>query len=85
MISTLNVKEWYFVYHAPFANKNKGKVGCTKRPRKRLAEQGLKLGHDCEILIAISSKLPAKVVGDVEFLLAEYFNYARSQHYAIGR
>jgi hypothetical protein len=85
MISTLEVKDWYFLYHAPFANKNKGKIGCTKRPRKRLAEQGLRLGADTEILIAVSSKLPANVVGDIEFLLADYFNYARSQHYAIGR
>jgi len=85
MVSTLNVKDWYFCYNSPFANKGQGKVGITRRPRKRLAEQGLKLGRDCEILIAISSKLPAKLVGDIEFLLADYFNYARSQHYAIGR
>jgi hypothetical protein len=85
MITKLDVKGWYFCYHAPFANKNKGKVGLTKRPRKRLREQGLTVGHDCEILIAISSKLPAKLVGDIEFVLADYFTYARSQHYAIGR
>jgi hypothetical protein len=74
-------EDCYFIYHAPFKNK----VGITKRLKKRTKEQGLTLGQDCEVIATVSRKLGPKVAGDIEFLLADYFGYKKSQHYDIGR
>jgi hypothetical protein len=67
----------YCIYHAPFLNK----VGITKRLKKRLRDQKLALGKDCEVVVTVSRKLGPEVVGDIEFLLADFFGYKKANHY----
>jgi len=76
------MEEWYVIYHAPKLQK----VGCTKRLKKRLRDQKLKLGRQgTEILCTIAMKLGPKVAGDIEHLLANTFGYRLGNHYDNGR
>jgi hypothetical protein len=83
MIVNIGVEGWYYVYHAPFGNQTnkhphhqgRGKVGITKRLKKRLAEQRLVIGQNCEIICAVSQKLPAQLAGDIERLIAKHYGY----------
>jgi hypothetical protein len=89
MDKLIQLKDLYFLYHAPVGagsnthprNKGKGKIGITKRPRKRLAEQRLTLGKDCEIIGALSQTLPAELVGRIEWLIAEHYGYGKGNPY----
>ena len=71
-------KNVYHIYHAPHLKK----VGCTKRLKKRLRDQKLKLGkHGTEVLAAIALKLGPRIAGDIEHLLAKAFGYRPGNHY----
>lgn len=81
----IDLKEFYLLYHSPFGNqrnthprnKLKGKIGITKRYPKRLREQGLELGYNCEVVAFVSQKLGAELAGRIEGLIAEHYRYEK--------
>jgi hypothetical protein len=81
IVSITELEDCYFIYHAPFLNK----VGITKRLRKRLRDQKLSLGKDCEVVVTVSRKLGPKIAGDIEFLLADHYGYKKANHYDENR
>lgn len=82
MIAQDELENCYFIYHAPKLQK----VGITKRLKKRLRDQKLRLGNNgTEILCTVSMKLGPKVAGDIEFLLAKSFGYETGTHYYEAR
>jgi hypothetical protein len=81
MIALHELEDCYFIYHAPKLKK----VGITKRLRKRMRDQKLTLGKNCDVIAIVSRKLGPKIAGDIEFLLADVFKYKRANHYYEGR